>query len=76
MIASRKKLSMIASSLLLACSLALAGAALANSAQDGHNRADSAWGRTVVAEDGVTAEEPPAVTPEAPLKTAADSAWG
>lgn len=77
MITSRMKLSTIASSLLLACSLAFAGAALANSAQDGHSRADSAWGRHVVAEDGTTAEEPPpAVEPDVQVLMPADSAWG
>lgn len=77
MITSRKKLSTIASSLLLACSLALAGVTLANSAQDGHNRADSAWGRTAVAESDATTEEPsPAIPSEVNLTTPADSGWG
>ncbi|MER7497110.1 hypothetical protein ABT033_31495 [Streptomyces pharetrae] len=71
------KLSTIASSLLLACSLAFAGSTLAYSAQDSHNQADSAWGWTVAAEGDGAAEGPSlAVASDAQKATAADSAWG
>jgi hypothetical protein len=70
-----KRLGTITSSLLLACSLALAGATVANSAQSGHNEADSWWGATVVAEAGDTAAAPEFGTdPDA--VTLGDSAWG
>ncbi|MFF4276231.1 hypothetical protein [Streptomyces sp. NPDC001536] len=75
----RKKLCTITSSLLLACSLALVGATVANSAHSGHNEADSWWGTTQVVAEGEEAAPQEVVVevgaePDAvPLR---DSAWG
>lgn len=70
-----KKLATVASSLLLACSLALAGATAANSAHDGHIAADSWWGVVVTPADEAVEEPAPAVTP-GPEVSPNDSAWG
>lgn len=77
MLTSRKKLVTIASSLLLACSLALVGATAAKSTHDGHNQADSAWGYTAVAaEDEGAVQEPAPTFPDEPAAIPLDSAWG
>lgn len=73
---SRTKLSTIASSLLLACSLALVGAPDAKFAHGEHTDADSRWGLVMVAENEEAAQEPvEEITPE-PEAVPADSAWG
>ncbi|MFE1289599.1 hypothetical protein [Streptomyces sp. NPDC058751] len=72
---SLKKLSTIASALLLACSLALIGVTVAKAAEGTRDLADSWWGLTVPEGEPVVSEPIPAVTPGAEAAPA-DSVWG
>jgi hypothetical protein len=66
----------IASSLLLACSLVLAGAAVVNAAAEEPGRATPAWGLAVPLDNDSSGEPSPTTAPDEQVVAPADSAWG